>query len=867
MAALGMQMGASADMKVTRPSAPAQVGRVCEFGVGAPTDVANPFRPDAAALDAEITAPSGKRLSVPGFYIIPHRPVTTPPEKRIARRVRIFFSTHRIREGRQIEMLIDDVRLVDRDTGDEVVLDDFENAEPWQEQGASVWIDTVRSHSGRHALGVSLTVPKRRGWPGLGRDLGDADWQRFDEMRLWVCPLAPFRDEAPGIEFYTATGAKVQSRLDLVGRDVGKWHEIVWRFPKPQATIRFEPAGKPEWRVRFTPLETGPYRARITYRDGTGEQTAKHTFAVSPGDAHPFVRISPRDSRYLEFATGRPCLLVGTNLLGRELAYYRRYLDQLAKHGCNFIRIWLSPRTMGFELEPGKYAQDRAAQLDALFELCRERGIYVMACITDFREVCAFHSHGYWKRSPFNAAVGGPCAKPEDFFTSDEAREFYQRKLRYAVARWSAHPNLLAWEFFNEVNITDGWRKAPDSVRAWHAVMGPFVRKTDPHGHVITSSFAGIEDDALWEQPRMEIVQRHFYLRPGSNFVDTAVEAQAALVRHRKPALIGEFGRRKNEHAEKDSDGVSLHNGLWASVMSGGCGTAMTWWWQWVDQHGLWHHFASLSRFAEGIDWPTERFAPLKADVSAEPDAAIGFGAVRVSPKKGSFKPAPFNQPVTVTLREDDTADAPDLIARFLHGTKNHPDLHNPITFKANYPVAGTFTVVVDGVSQYGGAGLTISVDDEVRLNRDFPSDEREASTIRRYDGRHTVPVPAGRHSITVENPGKDWLVVAEYEFGGARSRPPLRLLGLRGRNTVVAWLWNETHIWYSPVLDVPRAPLRNAAATLRNMPPGTWRVRPFDPWTGKWGQSFQANVGSNGRLQLSMSRLTRDVAWRIEAR
>ena len=865
VAAYAVSDSSGADLKVRRLAGVPRVGEVTELSVSAPTIGADLFDPDAGALDAEFVAPSGRAFRLPGFYVEPHKAVVVPAAKRIAQRMRVFISTHGLRPGHRIVMLMDDLRLVDRDTGEEVMLDDFEEGQPWVQQRAEVGLEFGRARSGKRSVRMGVTVGKRRGWPGMGRDVGGADWQRFEELRFWVCPVKGLEGLSPGIEFYTPEGEKRQRVLSLAGVRSGEWREIVWRFPTVRETVAFEPAGEPEWRVRFTPWEAGTHRVKVSFRDVSGMEAAETILDVLPGKVKGFVRVSRRDQRYLELHPGEPYFAVGMNLLGKELGHYAYFLDRLAEAKCNFIRIWLSPRTLGFELEPGKYAQDRCAQFDRLLDLCQERGIYVMACLTDFREVCSFGDHGYWAQSPFNAANGGPCFVPEDFFKRPEAKKLYRRKLRYAVARWAAHPNLMAWEFFNEVNITEGWREIPEEVRVWHREMGEYLRKLEPYDRPITSSFAGIEDDVLWELPDMDIPQRHFYLTPGNSFVDYSASAQAALARHRKPALIGEFGRRRNEFGEVDSAGVSLHNGLWASVMSGGCGTAMTWWWGWVDEHGLWRKYADLCRFLEGVDWPGEQFAALGGEVVCDPDPVVGFGSARVAPSVGSFRPAPFNAPVTVAIGADGKPRDAGLVARIQHGVRNHRRLHNPVTFEMSSPRSGEFAVHVAGVSQHGGAGLTISVDGRAALSEDFPSHETDSARITRYDGRYAVPVPAGKHRVTVENPGRDWFMVAMYEFVGLRSAPPLRLLGLRGRDTVLAWLWNETHLWYSPILKLPRAKLRNASVALREVSPGTWRVRPYDPWTGEWGATREVQATADGELLLTVEELARDMAWRLD--
>src|SRR5690242_9807435 len=64
-----------------------------------------------------------------------------------------------------------------------------------------------------------------------------------------------------------------------------------------------------------------------------------------------FVRVSPRDSRYLELTDGTAYIPIGLNLIapperssdGRTgLEVYEGWLEKLAAHGGNFARAWLS---------------------------------------------------------------------------------------------------------------------------------------------------------------------------------------------------------------------------------------------------------------------------------------------------------------------------------------------------------------------------------------------------------------------------------------------------------------------------------------------------------------------------------------------
>ena len=63
------------------------------------------------------------------------------------------------------------------------------------------------------------------------------------------------------------------------------------------------------------------------------------------------------------------------------------------------------------------------------------------------------------------------------------------------VARFQGG-GFISLDLQTEVNITDGWRTNQPSVRAWHREMAEYLRHIDPQRHIITSSYAGIEDDA-----------------------------------------------------------------------------------------------------------------------------------------------------------------------------------------------------------------------------------------------------------------------------------------------------------------------------------------------------------------------------------
>jgi len=115
-----------------------------------------------------------------------------------------------------------------------------------------------------------------------------------------------------------------------------------------------------------------------------------------------------------------------------------------------------------------------------------------------------------------------------------------------------------------------------------------------------------------------------------------------------------------------------------------------------------------------------------------------------------------------------------------------------------------------------------------------------------------------------VDNTGKDWIRVGRYELDAACPTPPVRVLSLRGKRTILVWAWNETHAWYQPVYGTAKLALRDVAVTLGGLAPGRYQVRRFDPWSGQWGVDAAATVGPDGTATLRLGDLAADTALRL---
>jgi hypothetical protein len=234
------------------------------------------------------------------------------------------------------------------------------------------------------------------------------------------------------------------------------------------------PVGEGRWCVRFSPTEEGRWSCRLTLRDRTGEVSADGgDLTATAREGHGFVRVSAADARYFAFDDGEGYFPVGHNL---PIYHVRGQLgpqgmEKFAAAGENYNRWWMCSYGFGIEaVELGRYRQPAAARIDLVLEQARELGMYYMMCMDTHQD---YRKSG-WEANPFNAARGGPCATPGEWFTSEEARDYYRKRLRYSVARWGYSPHVLCWEFGNEIQ---GWAGAKaDDQLAWHrrrAVLGP----------------------------------------------------------------------------------------------------------------------------------------------------------------------------------------------------------------------------------------------------------------------------------------------------------------------------------------------------------------------------------------------------------
>ncbi len=632
--------------------------------------------------------------------------------------------------------------------------------------------------------------------------------------------------------------------------------------------------GGAKWCLRIGATETGIYEVVATARNRAGRRvTARPVwFTALPSSRPGFVRRSAKSTRYFAFDDGVAYVPIGANVCwgnGPGTFSYDRWFPRYGAAHCNYARLWLGPTWTTFGMDRqglGKIDLANAWRLDYVLNLAQQHGLYLMLCLDSYNEL-RFASDGaspFWEQTPHNAMNGGPLKTPGEFWTNPQMDRLYRNRLRYLVARYSASPHVLAWEFWNEVDIVSRAAWNEEEARTWHQRMGRYLRGLDPYRHLITTSFSGSAgNSAIDRLPELDYVQTHTY--GAHDPVAAMLVRQEQKGAYGKPHYVGECGIGENDAADKQ--GLYLHDALWGGLFAGGAGTGMLWWWDsHIDPNNLYPQFAAISGFMRDVD-------PVRLALAPSTKARLSYAVALSSPRisdlelpvgERSWEKCPANQATRVWVSDSGEVRVDAALSGLLHGLKNHPDLHNPVTFNLNLTRSTHLLVQVSGVSGYGGGHLVARRNGEVVLDKEMrdPNGGEKTDTMHDFDGTYTIAVPTGQQSIVVENQGIDWMYVGYMlKDGRASTEPPLRVLSLAGPEAVMAWVQN-------PQLDrfgvqtgkEALQPVSPSLLELSGLRDGPYRVTLWDTHHGLSLRSLQL-AAQGGALSVPLPEVTQDLA------
>jgi hypothetical protein len=547
-------------------------------------------------------------------------------------------------------------------------------------------------------------------------------------------------------------------------------------------------AGNPVWKCRFTPTLTGQYTFQITATENTNSTgtSPSLSFSVSASPSSlGFVGISQVDSAYFAYADGSVFFPIGENLCwADDTFYYDMYVAKLAANNATYIRIWIS--TWMFTIEDqstklGNYdaAQNQQWRLDYVINLCAKNNIKVMLCL----DYAAEWEGDSWNSNPYNTAIGGVLSTPEALWTSNEAFFYFDRRFRYIASRWGYATNLLAWELWNEVDLTNDFATQLSNVATWHAKSFASLRKYDAFGHPISTSFGsypGVPE--IWKV--LDFTMIHDY--GASDMAEMAETLVPGIVSQNpgKPTYVAEFGTDWNwtnpALLTNDKKGINMHNAFWGSLVAKAAGGGFSWWWDnIIDPDNQYYHYNGIAKYVHGEDLIQQHYTPVElptnssvyADLFVPPTLSWG-----IKPQYNTF-----------TLYVNGTISPPiSYLSQVQYGLSAHPDLRNAPSFLVDYHISGIFYMFVTQASPTG-ARAQILLDGKVLADKTFPPGAANATL--------EIEVPAGKHNISIDSVASDWYMVSG--FGCSSYTQALQANALVGKTKVLGWAKSRAHTWW----------------------------------------------------------------------
>lgn len=618
------------------------------------------------------------------------------------------------------------------------------------------------------------------------------------------------------------------------------------------------PFGQPFWKLRFTPTEVGSWEYKLFISDIFGiDSIVNQHFTCTYSNSSGFVKASP-NSLFLQNDVGKTVFLVGENIAwanvpdGSDRMSY--YLQQLHNNEMNFAKLMMTP--WGYQIEWGQYGlrnfaerQKQAFLVDSIFDRAEMLGIYLQLAFSIHNEFSFGYPDEDWTSNPYNILNGGMCNQPQEFFSNIAARAAFKNRIRYIVARWGYATHLVGWELLSEADNFSYYSFAANQIAAWSGEMASFIGEKDVNKHLVSVGFSIAKNNpSVWNHPDIGFTQIHHYEKvadiEGDAFRLMGTYAQA----YNKPTLMGEFGLGHvgDSLVAWDPDGVSLHNALWTSALSGSFGAVVPWFWEnYIDAQQLYHVFKPVARFVKNENFSTGNYSPKHLVTTSNAHSPF----VIVPKYNDLTKKSPSK--VFHLHSTGQVVPASDSLSKYIYGPSSiFSGLRISQTISGYWPKASTLTIetgsqVINAVLQVWMNGVLVF------------EQQALAQTI------YTVSIPSGTHTFRIDNIGGGLFSVLELNKLRMNDfLPAVRAFALVGSADAMVWVHNRNHNWlYLKENQIPPNPVNGwIAIPLFN---GTYQAEWFNTRTGIV-DSISIIYASSGGLNIHVKQLSNDVALKI---
>lgn len=609
-----------------------------------------------------------------------------------------------------------------------------------------------------------------------------------------------------------------------------------------------EKIGNPVWKVRFAPSAPGKYTYKVVANNSGNEASSAEgeftcvSFAANRG----FIRISNTNPLYFEYSDG-------TTFFGRAMdssggdnnGSYERF----AQAGGNLNRLFPGGKFniqefVGKTPRPdwglGKMNLEAAWNLDKILELGEKLGIYQMITVTNQTGF-----NGAWASHVYNKANGGILDSKDQMWTNEQAAKIFEARLRYYVARYNHSTSLFSYDLWNEYSVMSVNPKNAADVGKWHQRMARYMKSIDVYGHMVHTNDGYLNGgyDEVHSLPEMEIISTNIYAtKINAPMAETWTKYN--ISKYKKPYLLTEYGvGHTGRYAELDPERRMVHNGLWATTLSGSAGTGMAWDWQWLDHETFYTYIKAIDKFVTDVPFSKRQWAPVTvSSFKFGKSKPAYYSDVAFEGWPTNFNYRPFRETLgeqeSFTIDKNGKVKNQELLNAILEGSAGNPKASNSsVNFKVEYPSNGKFVAYLfpmDITFRPGNTPpkgpvpkLVVSVDGKQLLVKELPS-----LAIENY----TVDVPKGAHAITVANTGGgSFFTCFELKNYLLRQGPDLDVRGMQADDYILLWLLNPKYEWLHEMQKISLESQPEGVLELQNVSNGTW--------VAEWINTIDASV------------------------
>jgi hypothetical protein len=628
-------------------------------------------------------------------------------------------------------------------------------------------------------------------------------------------------------------------------------------------------AGAVSWKARFAPSQLGSHSCDIIVKDvdGTATVTTAKTFTCTESGKKGFIRIDPNQHDFLKYSNGDTYLAIGQNIGWNSGGIYiwDDYLKKLHNAGANWVRLWSctygdsrgtnSDMAVALEWLPGLYGTtyfqgcgkpslQTSLRMDRYVEIAEQNDVAIQFALQHHGQFST-DTNPDWANNPYNSAnPGGFLSDPCKYFTDPCAIKLTKNKYRYIVARWGYSPAIYAWELFNEVQWTNGWKYQQANVVAWHNTMASYIRSIDAFKHPVTTSSHGSGFENLWNLPDINLVEHHYY---GNDTIRTFEQTALSLADFNKPVLMAEFGlggspegsTQPEPYATQLKEGMEMHNGIWAAFFAKS--SAHLWWWDnYIDPCNLYGVYTPLSIYDAN-----ENIAD--CNLARAQRAASGSEAYFANPVITDWGAA---SPQKVFYLQGNYFPGMGNLSRWLHGNWQTALKSDP-NFNLNMPTAGSLKIHVQEVAASGTNRIQVLVNGISVYN--------QIQTNGATNYIISVPLSAGQQSVKIVNAGNDWFNITGYEFA-PNNASPLGSMGLVGKQRGYFWIY-DTNSQYGMINN---GTFHNEPVIAKGLSDGLYDVDVYAT-RGAGGVINSGTANSvSGQLTYTLPDFSKDIAVKV---